>query len=192
MKALILGVVLSLVLASVCLGGIPSAGTSTVEAQGQGTPACNPDKAVVCPQGDAGSVLVTVTVRNAYGDPLPDKVVDCYAQTVSGTFCFCAGVESQTDTTDEYGRAYFVFDRFGGLGTIRFGAECQGVVFNPSENIVIVSFDSDGTCGVDLTDFSRFAGAYGGSNSSYDYDCNGTVALPDFIVFANHYIHACP
>ncbi len=192
MKALILGAVLSLFVASVCFAGIPSAGTSTVERQGQGTPPCNPNKAVVCPRGDMGSVLVTVTVRNAYGDPLPDKVVQCYAETVSGTFAFCPGVQSQTDTTDQYGRAYFVFGRFGGCGTIRFRAQCQGVMFNPSENIVIASPDNSGDCSVDLIDFAGFAGAYGTTNSCSDYNCDGLVELTDFAGFASHYGHTCP
>jgi hypothetical protein len=48
-----------LLVAGAAMAGVPSSSTSTVDRAGQGTPACNPNTAVVCPAGDMGSVLVT-------------------------------------------------------------------------------------------------------------------------------------
>ncbi|HVP58906.1 MAG TPA: hypothetical protein VMU02_12495, partial [bacterium] len=140
--------ILALTVASVSFAGVPSASTSTVERAGQGTPACNPDKAVVCPKGDMGSVLVTVTVRNVYGDPLSGKTVNCQAVPVTGTFCFCTGQTPQSGVTNGSGVVQFTFIKFGGCGTIHFTADCEGVSFNASPTITIVSPDNNGTCSV--------------------------------------------
>ncbi len=183
-------VVLALLMSGVAFAGIPSASTSTVEREGQGIGPCNPDVTVICPASDMGSVLVTVTVRNVYGDPLPDKVVTCYP-TTSG-FCFCPGEDSKQDTTDSNGQVFFTFSDFGGCGDLEFGAECEGVVFNPAPTIYIASPDDNADCEVTLLDFADFAGAYGTSDPCFDYDCDGTVALTDFADFAGHYAHTCP
>jgi hypothetical protein len=196
-KMRLLGVIGVLILtfsvAGVALAGVPSATTSTVERAGQGTPACNPNTAVVCPKGDLGSVLVTVTVRNVYGDPLANKVVNCLATPVTGTFCFCAGQTPQVDTTDVNGKAYFTFIKFGGCGNLQFDANCEGVIFNPSPTIYIASPDNNGTCKVDGSDLLNFAAAYGKLGlPCHDYNCDGKTDGIDLLGFAQHYGHQCP
>ena len=195
-KMRLLGVIGVLILtfsvAGVALAGVPSATTSTVERAGQGTPACNPNTAVVCPRGHWGSVLVTVTVRNVYGDPLANKVVNCQATPVTGTFCFCAGQNPQADTTDVNGQAFFTFIKFGGCGNLQFGADCEGVIFNPSPTIYIASPDNNGTCNVDGSDLLAFAGAYGKPGfPCHDYNCSGNTDGVDLLGFAQHYGHSC-
>jgi hypothetical protein len=184
--------ILTLTVASVSFAGVPSASTSTVERAGQGTPACNPNTAVVCPKGDWGSVLVTVTVRNVYGDPLPGKTVNCQAVPVTGTFCFCAGQTPQTGVTDINGQIQFTFIKFGGCGDLKFTADSDGVFFNASPNIYIASPDNNGSCSVTGTDLTIFAGGYGGTSPCHDYDCSGTVTGTDLTFFAAHYGHICP
>ncbi len=179
-----------LLIAGAVYAGIPSATTSTVEREGMGTPDCNPDVAVVCPAGDMGYVRVTVTVRNVYGDPLADKEVTAYP--VGSGFCFCTGEDSKVDTTDANGQVVFDFMLFGGCGDLQFGADCEGVTFNPSSSIYIASPDGNGDCSVDLSDFITFAGIYLSTDTCFDFNCDGSVDLSDFIAFASHYIHACP
>jgi len=189
----VLGVmILTLSVASVALAGVPSQATSTVERAGQGTPPCNPNGAVVCPRGDMGSVLVTVTVRNVYGDPLPGKTVNCQAVPVTGAFCFCPGQTPQAGVTDLNGQVFFTFFKFGGCGNLKFGADCDAVVFNPSANIYIASPDNDGNCVVNSVDLARFAQAYGTNNPCSDYNCSGSVNSVDLAIYAQHYGHACP
>jgi hypothetical protein len=185
-------VILSLAFVGVASAGIPSASTSTVVAVGEGTPDCDPDPAIVCPASDMGWVKVTVTVRNIYGDPLPGKLVNCYALPVTGTFCFCPGEDPQSGTTDINGEVVFYVSDFGGCGDIQWGADCEGVVFNPSPAIYVASPDNNGDCIVDLIDFGYFAGAYLTADPCCDYNCDGIVDLIDFGVFASHYLHACP
>jgi hypothetical protein len=192
MKVLAVTVVLSLVLAGAAFAGIPSASTSTVEREGQGTPGCNPDVAVICPFSDLGTVMVTVTVRNVYGDPLPGIAVTCTATPVTGTFCFCAGENPQNGTTDINGQCVFYFTDFGGCGDLQFDAVAAGVPLNPSPTIYIASVDTNGDCVCNLTDFIYFASVYQTPDTCCDYDCSGLVDLPDFITFASHYNHACP
>jgi hypothetical protein len=193
MRTLAIFTILSLMVTGAAFAGIPSASTSTVEREGQGTPDCNPDAAVVCPLSDAGLVYVTVTVRNVYGDPLPGKIVDCYSIVVSGgPFCFCPGEDPQQSTTDVNGQAFFSFTDFGGCGDLQFGAECEGVVFTPSPSIFVLSPDGNGDCVVNLTDFIAFAGVYNTVFPCFDFNCDGIVNLTDFIFFAGHYNHACP
>jgi hypothetical protein len=181
-----------LLVAGAAMAGVPSASTSTVERAGQGTPACNPDRAIVCPAGDAGSVLVTVTVRNVYGDPLAGKTVNCQAVVVSGAFCFCPGETPQTGVTDINGQVFFTFNNFGGCGTLRFGADCDGVVFIPSSTIYVASPDNNADCVVNLVDLANFGSNYGSAAPCYDYNCDGVVNLVDLSVFGSHYGDVCP
>ncbi len=191
-SVLAIGLIAILLVAGTAFAGIPSASTSTVEREGQGTPECNPDVAVICPASDMGQVYVTVTVRNVYGDPLADKVVNCYPSVVSGGFCFCPGEDSKQDTTDSNGQVFFTFSDFGGCGDLEFGADCEGVVFNPSATIYIASPDNNGDCTVGLPDFISFAGVYQTADACSDFNCDGTVGISDFIIFAGHYNHTCP
>ena len=142
--------------------------------------------------GDLGSVLVTVTVRNVYGDVLPGKTVNCQAQVVTGTFCFCAGETPQTGVTDLNGQAFFTFNNFGGCGDLQFGADCEGVVFIPSTTIYIASPDNSGSCVVDAIDLSVFGTNYGGTGACHDYNCDGVIDAIDLSVFGTSYGHACP
>jgi hypothetical protein len=195
MRTLLISVVaiLSLAFVTAASAGIPSASTSTVEAVGEGTPTCNPNTAVVCPASDMGWVKITVTVRNIYGDPLPDKLVNCTASVVSGgPFCFCPGEDPQSDSTDVNGEVVFYYSDFGGCGNLQWIADCDGVVFNPSNTIYIASPDNNGDCIVDLIDFGNFASAYNSADPCCDYNCDGVVDLIDFGTFALHYNHTCP
>jgi hypothetical protein len=186
-------VVVCLVAAGVASAGIPSASTSTVEREGQGSPGtCDPDVAVICPASDIGWVLVTVTVRNVYGDPLPGKVVNCYMLTeIWGDCEWCPGENPQTGTTDGNGQAFFYFHDGGGCCEVQFGADCEGVIFNPSPLITIISPDRNADLVVNLTDFILFAGSYFTSDICFDFNCDGIVDLSDFIIFAAHYNHTC-
>ncbi len=194
MRALLISVlaILSLALVTVASAGIPSASTSTVVAVGEGTPPCNPNVAVVCPASDMGWVKITVTVRNIYGDPLPGKLVNCYAIPVMGVFCFCPGEDPQSGITDVNGEIDFFYHDFGGCGDLQWGADCEGVVFNPSNILYIASPDANGDCQVGLVDFGIFAFSYLTGDPCCDYDCDGMVGLIDFGIFASHYLHACP
>jgi hypothetical protein len=185
--------VMVLLVAGAAMAGVPSASTSTVEAAGQGTPPCNPGTAVVCPAGDIGSVYVTVTVRNVYGDPLSGKTVNCQASPVTGTFCFCPGQTPLSGVTDVNGQVFFTFDNFGGCGTLAFGADCDGVTFIPSSAITIASPDNNGDCAVNAIDLSVFAANYGAIGvSCHDFNCDGVTNAIDLSLFAGHYGHVCP
>jgi hypothetical protein len=149
---------------------------------------------VVCPESDLGWVKITVTVRNIYGDPLPGKIVNCYAMPVTGTFSFATGEDPQSGTTNVNGEVVFYYTDFGGCGDIQWGADCEGVVFNPSNIIYVASPDNDGDCLVGLIDFGYFAAAFLviPADPCCDYDCDGLVGLIDFGVFAAHFLHVCP
>jgi hypothetical protein len=170
---------------------IPDKERSTVEREGYGSPACNPDVAVVCPRSDLGGVNVTVTVIDLFGDPMGMASVICWPEEIIGDFCWCPGESLQTGITNMEGQAFFDFTDFGGCGDVQFVAECMGVEFYPSPTIFIASTDTNADCKVDAIDFSGFAQAYGGSNHCFDYDCSGQVGAVDFSVFAQHYGHDC-
>jgi hypothetical protein len=192
MKILVAALAMLLSFAVYASASVPSASTSTVECEVQGPSSCVPNSAVVCPASDMDLIHVTVTVRNVYGDALPDKVVDCYAIEVSGIFCWCPGESLQTGTTDANGQAFFDFSDFGGCGFVQFGATSEAVVFNPCTAIFVASPDQDGDCDVDLSDFAIFASRYNSTDPCADFDCSATVGLSDFAIFAAHYNHSCP
>jgi hypothetical protein len=192
MKILVAALAILLSFAVYASASVPSASTSTVECEVQGSSNCVPNSAVVCPASDMDLIHVTVTVRNVYGDPLPDKTVDCYAIEVSGVFCWCPGESLQTGVTDVNGQAFFDFTDFGGCGNVQFGATSEAVVFNPCTQIFVASPDINGDCIVNATDFAMFASMYLTTNACGDFNCDGTVGAADFAIFAAHYLHACP
>lgn len=182
---------------SVCAGpvqasGVPCTGTSTVVPSAQGTSGCDPNIGVVCPAGDKGLIQVVVTVKDCYGTPLAGKTVDCHAQPVSGTLCFCAGQNPQTGVTNVNGEVTYNFIRFGGCGSVQFTAVVQGVTLGPSVAIGARSPDITGDCLVNALDLSRFGLIYGTADPCGDYNCDGTVNALDLSVFGIHYGHVCP
>jgi hypothetical protein len=184
--------VLSLTFVAAASAGVPSSTTSTVTAVGDLSPACNPNGVAVCPLGDFGLVRITVTVRNVYGDPLAGKVVNCNAVPITGAFCFCPLVDPQSGVTDLNGDVVFQYIRFGGCGSLQWSADCEGVIFNPSNTINVASPDNDANCAVGLPDFGYFASVYLTADACSDYNCDGIVNLQDFGIFSSHYLHACP
>jgi hypothetical protein len=138
-----------------------------------------------------GAVYVTVTARDCYGTPLSGVGVTCYPYYEEG-FCFCTGEDSKSDITDINGQAFFTFSKFGGCGELEFWASFWGVLAGPSLPVFIASPDANGTCGVDLIDFTMFAESYLGENPCFDFNCDGIVDLVDFGEFASHYLHSCP
>ncbi len=183
------GITVLMLATGVAFAGVPCAGTSTVSATGNGD--CAPG-AAVCPAGDYDVVTVTVTVRDCYGNVLPGLEVEVYPNPALTEFCFCTGYESFTDTTDANGVVSGTFQYFGGCGNLDFYADCEGITLGPSTPINIASYDSNGDCTVNLTDFIAFAAMYLGTDPCGDYNCDGSVNLTDFIKFAAHYLHNCP
>jgi hypothetical protein len=186
-------IMLSLVFVGAASAGIPSASTSTLVAEGENTPACNPNVAVVCPASDMGWVKITVVVRNIYGDPLPGKTVTINASPIApDIFCFCPGEDPQLGVTDGAGTVIFYYHDFGGCGNLEWYATCDGVVLGPSNTIYIASPDNNADCQVTLVDFGYFALCYLTTDPCCDYNCDGIVDLIDFGTFSLHYQHACP
>jgi len=183
------GFVVLLLVSSMAFAGVPCAGTTTVTATGNGD--CAPG-AIVCPQGDADIVTVTVTVRDCYGTPVAGQYVDVSPAGVMGSaFCFCDSVKT-VGPTSASGVITAQYQYFGGCGDLQFFATIGVVIAGPSPAITIGSPDGDGTCAVNLSDFGLFANNYFTSASCSDYFCNGVVDLPDFGYFVNHYFDTCP
>jgi hypothetical protein len=164
------GFVVLLLVSGMAFAGVPCAGTTTVSATGD--------------SGDLHTVLVTVTVRDCYGTPLAGQTVDFSPAGVApAVFCFCDSVKT-AGPTDVNGQTTASYADFGGCGDLQFYATIGTVVAGPSPAITIGSPDSDGDCDVDLVDFGKFASAYFGTDTCYDYNCDGTVDLIDFGIFA--------
>jgi len=181
------GFVVLLLISGMAFAGVPCAGTTTVEAAGNGV--CTPG-AAVCPHGDMDQVTVTVTVRDCYGTALAGENVTVTPSGVTGSFCFCDSTKN-IGPTDALGQATATYIKFGGCGQLSFYAAIGAVVAGPSTPITIGSPDNDGNCVVNLIDFGNFAGMFLTSNSCSDYDCNGSVNLVDFGTFAGHFLHSC-
>jgi hypothetical protein len=194
MRTLLVSTCMILLTVSAAFTGssIPDPPLSTVEVEAPGLHC--PGVALACPGGCAeGAPLVTVTVIDMYGMPIPNAEVECGAAwSEPHLFCFCPGEVTQVDTTDQDGVVCFVFDDFGGCGDLVFTAECRGVVLYPSPMIYICSPDCNADCKVSLHDFAIFASHYLEAHPCCDYDCDGSVTLADFGTFASHYMHECP
>lgn len=184
---LAMAVLLTMILSSV-YADVPCPDVSIIEATGDGDVAPN---AVVCPRGGYDTVIVTVTVLNCFGVPIPGMEVTVYPDPDATGFCFCPGEETKQDTSDVNGMLTVEFSRFGGCGSLRWCAEAQGVNIFPSIPIEIASPDIDGSCEIDLFDFVRFATKYSGQDPCCDYNFDGGVNLTDFISFSEHYSHTC-
>ena len=173
----------------VCLAGIPLPPLCSIEASGSGQ--CAPNVAV-CPFGDFDLLEVVCTLIDQYGMPVAGQTVEVWPDPAATGFCFCPGEDIKTTTTNIDGECEVTFQYFGGCGDLSFYAECLYVQIGPSDAIYVASYDYNGDCQVNLSDFINFAGAYLTNTPCCDYDCSGWVDLSDFINFAAHYLHACP
>ena len=185
--------VILLILSATSTGAsVPEPDLPIVEVEAPGMPC--PDVALACPGGCAdGAPLVTVTVIDMYGMPIPYAEVECAAiWSEPYVFCFCPGESVHVDSTGQDGVVRFVFNEFGGCGELAFRAECRGVVLYPAPTIYVCSPDCNGDCRVSLHDFAIFATYYLEAYACCDYDCDGLVTLTDFGTFASHYLHECP
>jgi hypothetical protein len=170
--------------------GVPCRGTSTVVAIGQGTVGCNPNIAVVCPDGDIGMFRVTVTARDCYGTPCTNSSVTCIIDIATvGRLCVCPDEDFQTGTTDINGQVSYVFDNFGGCCDLHFIAECQGETLGPSNIVWAISPDNNGNCEVNSVDLAWFATKFGTTEPCCDFDCSGAVNAIDLSTFALHFGH---
>ena len=182
------GIVAVVLLTGGAYAGVPCAGTSSVNA----APPCG----AYCPQGDMGTVTLTIGVLDCYGTALDD--VEVLVEFLAGTnHCFCPGEEAKTCTTDVTGTCTATFRYFGGCAVqaecrASFMATAEGIVLGYVSDIYTASPDTDASCKVDLTDFIYFAGVYQTTDCCCDFDCTGLVDLSDFIAFATHYQHQCP
>jgi hypothetical protein len=188
---------LILLVSGMALAGVPCASTTTIVATGDST--CAPG-AAICPNGDYDNVIVTVTVRDCYGTPLPGHTAVVQASPAGAPFCYCPDGEpppnDYEDTkispaTNGAGVTTVVFAKFGGCGDMQFYAQVGTVLAGPSVAIYIASPDNNGDCVVDLIDFGNFATGYFGTDPCHDYNCDGVVDLIDFGNFATHYFHTC-
>jgi hypothetical protein len=165
---------------------------------------------LVCPHGDGprldelpGDATITVTVLNLLGNPLEGITgANLWLIGAHDELVLCGGASSiDADyPTDDNGQTTFTGAiKAGGCdyplhvvvaGTVLLKDDCSGPI---DVDIRAVSPDIDGDLVVNLTDFSAFGAAWGGAyNPCVDFNCDGSIGLVDFSLFAQHWMHGCP
>lgn len=153
---------------------------------------------ITCPDHVGGmldplpSCDFTVTAVNGQGNPIPDAFVEILFGT-PGNHTFCpTGI--LTGTTDANGQ--LVMNIGAGGCTVSATAvrvRVNNTVIRTYENVKSADYDGSGPDGsVALGDFVYFANRYNvGAPGCTDFFNNGQTDLPDFVLFAASYARAC-
>lgn len=162
--------------------GVPEPNMSTVspaDALG-GLFAC-PPRPVAHPAS-----IVTVTIRDVFGVPVPGAVVAIVP--AAGTLLVCP-TAVLSGMTDAAGQVQLLAGMGGCAANMMWagGLSANGIAIRRWASIKTPDWDGGAANGmVNLTDLVQFAREFNGLVPAvcHDYDNNGIVSLPDLILFA--------
>lgn len=160
--------------------------------------------ALFCPAGDGSHAVITVTVRDQSGYPVPGVPADDIWVILCGTLeCPCGDVPelNADDATDANGVAtisgsFATGGTFSGLRVIVQGIE----IGHPDDcstpyclDLFVRSPDINCDLEVSLIDLAFFAGVVGNGlfDDRCDFNGDGFVNAEDLTIFAPHYLHEC-
>jgi hypothetical protein len=166
-----------------------------------------PECYFACPQGDTNSFLTegfwfAFTIKDLLGAPIANIpasdfwMIDC---DPVANLVLCAGSASSNadSATNSLGKTTMSLTSMAAGGCVTgLSPVVQGFVLEQPGpctpycfNIKVRSCDFNGDLKVDLVDLSAFAVAYppNPTGTCGDFDCSGTVGLPDLSKFAFHF-----
>jgi len=150
-----------------------------------------------CPAGD-GVIYqhLKVTCNNEFGDPIQGIPPDSFDITVYPTndanwygnlSCSFMAVDNQTNSDGEIG--FEIRGDTSIAGPIHIRVSVDNILFHDVDELQCNSFDLDIDGDVDLTDLVNFSSLFGTDDWHADYNWNGIVDLPDFVLFSQHFNH---
>lgn len=164
------------------------------------TVTCN-DSLMLSPNGNGDAPLViTVTVRNGSGDPVPgvpagEVVVDAVGVSSNGRdFYFCSSASNteqfvSTDPTDANGETTITVGEVGGCGTISLTTSAQGVPLIAQPTVNVRSPDINGDGQVQFYDtfiYIQMLSEASGDCGNLNWSADGTVDFNDTIKYLQH------
>lgn len=178
---------MKLVLRSVATAEVPDQGNSTVR------PSDTLRGMVLSPlrPAPAPASINTITVRNSANAPINNSAI---VITLGPDLVLC-GATVLSGVTNASGQVVLTLGGGGCAHQIPLSGivRASGVTIRAYENVKSTDYDgSGGNLLVNLADLTQFSGEFGGSIPSecHDYDNDGSVGLPDLIIFSGPFQQA--
>lgn len=150
--------------------------------------------------GSLDVLVVHVTLRDCFENPIADCFVDVTVQPESpaDAFCSCEPVTQQV-RTDSNGAAVVAFDSIGGRGTLKVCAVsvCLGNIPIGCDVVPFTSPDLNASCedapasSTNVIDLGIWAAGLGTYRQASDYNCDGLVSVLDLGLWAGGLGQGC-
>ncbi len=144
--------------------------------------------------GGLDVLTLSITLRDAFDNPVPDCSTSVTIQPGPGTLALCGcGPLQQSGFSAADGTMQAVFSQLGGRGTLSVSvtAHCSGDIPLFQDEIPFTSLDLDASCetatsATNVVDLGIWAGCLPPSPycEASDYNCDGTVNVVDLGVWA--------
>lgn len=176
-------------------GGPPDPGMSFCGLSAPGVPC----QYVSVADGSGDVLVVTATILDAGGAPVPFIPATCTLAPKGGSLAFCTCCANpQLGVTGAAGIVMFTFSAFAGRGLLDIVVEAGAVVVC-IETIAFTSPDLNASCqgapasSTTVVDLGIWAGNLppGPFEAWADYDCSGAIGIVDLGVFAGGLGEGC-
>lgn len=149
--------------------------------------------------GSLDEMLVILTLRDCFDNPVPDCLVSATIKENTGTLALCTCEPAQqTAPTDAVGAVAFVFGGIGGRGSLSVALTslCGGSIGLPDLETEFTSPDMNGSCetgpSTTIIDLALWAAGLSGYARESDFDCSGAITIADLGLWASGLGIGCP
>ena len=181
LTSLLAGLVV-LAMASTSFAGIPDATLSTVSS--------NDDCVFYCPLGDGETATLTVTARNAAGDPLPGVQAADIHFNLGGAPATVTPIDTETAADGTFDASFDL--SAGACDSYTITITLYTVTLIQTVNMRVRDVDMNHSGCVDGTDGAMFGLEWASAGPCADFNCSGVVDGTDGAIFGLHWAHNCP
>jgi hypothetical protein len=171
-----------LAMASTAFAGIPDPDLSTVTS--------DDDCLFYCPLGDGESGVITVTARNAAGDPLPGIQAADIHFNVGGAPAAVTAIDTETAADGTFDASYDFTS--GDCATFTLTVTIYTVTLTQTLDVRLRDVDMNHSGCVDGTDGASFGLEWNTAGPCADFNCSNLVDGTDGAIFGLHWAHNCP
>jgi hypothetical protein len=181
LTSLVTGLVM-LAMASTAFAGIPDPDLSTVT--------IDDDCLFYCPLGDGETGVITVTARNAAGDPLPGIQAADIHFNLGGAPATVTAIDTETAADGTFDASYDM--TAGDCATYTVTVTIYTVTLTNTLDVRLRDVDMNHSGCVDGTDGAAFGLEWNTAGPCADFNCSNLVDGTDGAIFGLHWAHNCP
>jgi hypothetical protein len=171
-----------LAMASTAFAGIPDPDLSTVT--------IDDDCLFYCPLGDGETGVITVTARNAAGDPLPGIQAADIHFNLGGAPATVTAIDTETAADGTFDASYDM--TAGDCATYTVTVTIYTVTLTNTLDVRLRDVDMNHSGCVDGTDGAAFGLEWNTAGPCADFNCSNLVDGTDGAIFGLHWAHNCP